>query len=220
MFIVENHLKHVVRSISELEQDLTNKEKEIITLLRTEDEKQQYEDLCHSVITPLLKREKEISRRSRKFLYNKYKKALNVIERRRRMPKYSKTHQTSRKRPATPVIRSPNHSVSHNQHLSPSVNSSKHSKKSKSKSTHTGERSMSPLQEHTCTHKSPGKHVSRKRQHSNKPTRHHTSMSPLPLHTCISKSPSKLVSSNPKHSSRRTRHDEPSSASHITPKKH
>ena len=113
-----------------------------------------------------------------------------------------------------------NRELDRSNYRSPSVNSSKHSKKYKSKPTHTRERSMSPLQEHTRSHKSPGKHVSRKRQHSNEPTRHHIPMSPLPLHNHTSKSPSKHVSSKTKHSSRRTRQLKTSSASHTTPKKH
>ena len=115
-----------------------------------------------------------------------------------------------------------NRETDRSNYRSPSVNSSKHSLKSKSKPYHTRERSMSPLQEHTRKHKSPGKHVSRKRQHSNKPTRRHISKSPLPLplHNHTSKSPSESVSSNNKHSSRRTRQHQPPSSSHITPKKH
>ena len=53
--------------------DILAKDTVISGFLKTEWRRQLYKDLCHHVITPIWHKEKESSRRSRDFLYNKYK---------------------------------------------------------------------------------------------------------------------------------------------------
>ena len=73
VFIVENNLKRVEKCIKELKHEILSKDKIISTLLKTEWRRQLFKELCHSVIDPLWNKEKEYSRKSRMYLFAKYK---------------------------------------------------------------------------------------------------------------------------------------------------
>ena len=80
VFIVENNLKRVVKTIKTLSSTIFNLDKVIKTSLGSEWRRQLYKDLCHYILAPLWRSEKESSRRSRTHLYKKYKQCdSNVI---------------------------------------------------------------------------------------------------------------------------------------------
>ena len=77
VYIVENHLKRIVSEIKELKHTVFIKDKIIHSEIKAHWRIQLYKELCEFVISPVWVREKENSRRSREFLYKKYKNNKN-----------------------------------------------------------------------------------------------------------------------------------------------
>ena len=77
VYIVANNLSQIINQIGELKHNIFIKDKTIKSHLKSAWRIQLYKELCEFIVKPVWDREKENSRRSRQYLYSKYKNNKN-----------------------------------------------------------------------------------------------------------------------------------------------